>query len=52
MSEPLIIGTSLEASADVSTAGDKILELHKLVDAQITDADFRAQTRKLLGPKP
>lgn len=52
MSEPLVIGTNCEASADVSTAGDKILELHELLEAQITDAEFRAQTRKLLGPKP
>ncbi len=52
MSEGIEIGADVEASAGVHTAGDKILALHRLVDSDISDEDFRARARELLGPKP
>lgn len=52
MSEPLIIGTSLEASAGLMTAGEKVLLLHKLISSDLDDAEFRRAVGKVLGPKP
>lgn len=48
----LSVGAAVEASAGVHTAGEKVLALHTLIDSEISDEDFRAQAREVLGPKP
>lgn len=48
----LSVGANVEASAGVLTAGEKVLALHKLLDSDISDKDFRALAREVLGPKP
>ena len=46
----LEIGGFTEASADVITAGDKILALHALIGEDVDDAEFRARVTDIIGP--
>jgi len=48
----IVIGASIEATASVYTAGEKVLALHALIASDITDAAFRAQAKEILGPTP